>query len=258
MSWEAAAIQAGGQIFSSLAPNLFGNSGPGFNEQLNNQKEAWKQHSLYTNYYGIQDRVAGAVKAGKEHGLHATALLGVQPSGGGSFSAGYDTKPDPDFASMGQGIARAANAYRTGVQRKLDDLALEKAQLSNDYLKVQIAGAQKAITNTGSIPSAPMDDRITTAASGNIGDLLKRWKSDRIGIDNGINPLHKIAVNQDGDPIPVLNTDVVGDNEIMMLVDYITTTLKDQSYAKAKTIGKGVWRDLKRYARKIPWGYPAK
>jgi hypothetical protein len=154
-----ATLAAGGGFLSSLGTigsfasglgslasglGLGGNKGPGINEQINHSLRHQKESARINNYSALDYRYQFA----KDRGLHPAAVLGVPASGGSSFSGSYNDRTI-DLAQMGQGVDRALNAGRTGVQRKLDDLALEKAQLSNDYLRTQIAGAQKAITRTG-------------------------------------------------------------------------------------------------------------
>lgn len=86
----------------------------------------------------------------KKYGIHPLTMLGMpSASNGGFFMDGARPKKGIDLEAMGQGIDRMANVGRSNVQRELDKLALEQAQLSNDYLRVQIAGAQKAIATSG-------------------------------------------------------------------------------------------------------------
>lgn len=104
----------------------------------------------------------------KKHGIHPLTMLGAPAYSGPSIQMnGAKEKPGVDFNALGQGIDRLANVGRNQTQRKLDELALEQASLSNDYLRVQIAGAQKAITQSGaSAPFGNMD------SSGNASPLL--------------------------------------------------------------------------------------
>jgi hypothetical protein len=117
--------------------------GPGFMTQLNDQRRA--QHKLNMGQYN------DIIKGSEMLGLHKSAMLGIPTNNG--MTASYNSNNGFDFEALGQGVDRAANAGRTGVQRKLDDLAVEHAQLSNDYLAIQIAGAKKAITGTAAVPS---------------------------------------------------------------------------------------------------------
>lgn len=117
---------------------------------------------------------AGAEKAG----LHPLAVMGISPASGGNFYLdGGQEKKGIDLQAMGQGIDRMANAGRTGIQRKLDDLALEQAQLSNDYLRVQIAGAQKAIAKSGA--TTPMGG---ADLAGNASSRLPLKPSDLVEV----------------------------------------------------------------------------
>lgn len=106
----------------------------------------------------ITDHWDSTMASAKKHGIHPLAALGVNPASGPMIPQQSGSR-GIDLAQMGQGIDRAANAGRSAVQRKLDALALEQAQLSNDYLRVQIAGAQKAISNTASSVPLSAGDR---------------------------------------------------------------------------------------------------
>jgi hypothetical protein len=143
MSWQLAS-QFAGNLVGSVGQSLFGQDGPSVGEQQNNSLKYLKDSIKLQNNEAIQQRVAAA----KATGLHPLSVLGANVNGGATFQTSSKEKPNIDFAALSQGIDRAANANRTSIQRKLDTLALEKAQLSNDYLRTQIAGAQKSIANT--------------------------------------------------------------------------------------------------------------
>jgi hypothetical protein len=117
-----------------------GKKGPTAYEAALAGVNAEKERALQLPRYIVQ----GAKKAG----LHPLAVMGTSTPI--SVSAGYNGDKGVDFAQMGQGIDRALNAGRSATQRKLDELAVEKAGLENDYLRTQIAGSQKAIAGTGS------------------------------------------------------------------------------------------------------------
>ena len=105
------------------------------------------------------------VKGAKKAGLSPLAVLGTQPIGSPTVSVGgSDNSFNP--AEIGQGVSRALNAGRSAVERKMDDLLLEKAQLENDFLKTQIAGSVRAITNTGG--TVPISSSPSTGTGGNV------------------------------------------------------------------------------------------
>jgi hypothetical protein len=150
-----AGIGAAAQGIGSLASSfgLGNDEGPGFMEQRNNNEALLKDQTIWNNYEAPQYRVAAAVKSGKEYGLHPLSLLGVQPVGGNTSTYVDGGANNVDMAQLGQGIDRALNSGRTQTQKRLDELALEKAELSNDYLEVQIAGAKRSIANSGASPT---------------------------------------------------------------------------------------------------------
>lgn len=139
----ATIASAGSKILSSFG---FGGSKkdktPSIEEQLQAQRASQRELDVERPSWIRQ----GAEKAG----LHPLAVMGISPASGGNFYLdGGQEKKGVDFNALGQGIDRLANVSRTQRQKELDDLAVEQAKLSNDYLRVQIAGAQKAIATTG-------------------------------------------------------------------------------------------------------------
>jgi len=201
--------------------------------------------------------VAGAKKAG----LHPLSLLGSSAMQSPSFSANYD-KQGPDLAAMGQGIDRALNAGRSGMQRKLDELAIEKAGLENDYLRTQIAGSQAAIARTAATPylddSSEKGSGYRIAGTGSLADVLKSTTINKMGIDDGLAPRHKMIVDRDGQTFPVLNTEVTGDNEVLMLHDYVARTIPEMFNNQLRRSGRDIkryWKNSKKWFKKKPRGY---
>ena len=121
---------------------LGGDDGPGFTEQKNMAQDFTASQ--------IRAKMLGsarfATEAGKKYGLHPTVLLGQGGGQSATFQSGGGKSWNP--AEIGQGVDRALNAGRSATQRKLDELALEKAGLENDYIRTQIAASQKAISGT--------------------------------------------------------------------------------------------------------------
>jgi hypothetical protein len=249
-----AGISAAGSFASGLgsiasAFGLGGNDGPSFRTQLNDSIVAQNEHM----HYGA----LRAIRSGKQLGLNPLTLLGKSPING--FTAQYNSpQKGPDLEALGQGIDRAANAGRSMIQRKLDEEALEHARLQNDYLKTQIAGSQIAIANTGAtVPvGTGIGSKHANSPDRNEGfsaDALKRVKSDRPGFEDGIAQKHKLVMDDRGDPIRVLNTDVVGDNEILMLQDALVNTFPDMARNEIRALLKTVlgapgrrWKKIKK------------
>ncbi len=123
----------------------------------------------------IMNRTKAYKDAGAKHGFHPLALMGNIPTSsyssylpdqGRKFSKSADLVSD-----LGQGVARAVAVGKNSAQRRLDDLAIENAELSNDYLQVQIAGAQRALTNQALPPPVEIIPDLQTA--GRSGDTGK-------------------------------------------------------------------------------------
>ena len=150
-----------------------GNKGPGAREIRNHTINALTDQAKINNY----DALAYRAEFARDHGLHKLAVLGVPPGNASAhFQAGGNDRT-LDLAQMGQGVDRALNAGRAGIQRKLDDLALEKAQLSNDYIRAQIANSQAAAAKTAS--TIPVGNRGLDGAS---SDRLPLQPSDLVDI----------------------------------------------------------------------------
>lgn len=232
----------------SLASGL-GLGGKGSNWK--GMRSGYEMQREYSNY-AAQDALTNEKRRlrhlQKDIGLHPLSVVGTGNSySAPSVSVGGSSDNGVNFAEMGQGVDRAVNAGRSAVQRKLDELALEKAQLSNDYLRTQIAGSQKALlaNNSGAVPPVlPVSPRGSSQSAGNasgaVGDILKNWRSQQVGIADGIAPRHKYMIGTDGNKTRVLNTDVVGDNEILMAWDALISTMPDEMMNLLKRSYKNV------------------
>ena len=126
---------------------------------LGGKKNSWKQlrsqYDMQREYTikGYEDKRKDIASTAEYLGLHPLSVIGAPSVSGPAFSVGE--KAGPDMRALGQGIDRAINAGRDRTQKELDNLAVEKAKLSNDYLRTQIAGAQQQIAkNSGSAPLA--------------------------------------------------------------------------------------------------------
>lgn len=125
----------------------------------------------------IMTDIGAKMSASKKWGIHPLSMLGLPSTAQGASAYVDGGSSGVDLEAMGQGIDRMANAGRGHVQRKLDELALEQATLSNDYLRVQIAGAQKAIASAGA--TIPMDN---SSASGNYSPRMPLNQSPGVSI----------------------------------------------------------------------------
>jgi len=191
--------------------------------------------------------ISARVEAAKRAGLHPLSVLGIQPSGSMTSVTGGDSF---DPASIGQGIDRALNAGRNSIDRKIQEQQLEKLKAETDYVKSQTAGSVKAIMDTGAVPS--MDSSLSRASGAGQGitDYLKHRKINRVGLEDGIAPKHKVMVDRGGNPIRVLNTEQVGDNEILMLADALTATFPDMARGLIASLYRGSKKKLQKISKK--------
>lgn len=165
--------------FLSGASSFLGGLGIGGGEKRPRYRDA-----LEAQMWAQRNHVNTAMELSKKHKIHPLTMLGM-PSVG-SPTAYVPGSSGPDLNAMGQGIDRMANAGRSDIQRKLDELALEQASLSNDYLRVQIAGAQKAIAQSGA--TVPYGSKGLAGVSSSrlpldANDLVEVLKDEQIAKD---------------------------------------------------------------------------
>lgn len=181
-----------GTAIGAVAGGLLGGFGGGSTKSSNPvmstaQINAAGDSTRVNNYEALRGRLWAATEYGKEYGINPLTALGAPVISGNPVEITGAEKHNPngvDVREIGQGVERAVNAYRGKVQRQLDELALEKAQLSNDYLRTQIAGAQKAISSTASNPSFPTSSSLDVVPSVN-SDRIRNVKSESVSHKKG-------------------------------------------------------------------------
>lgn len=107
--------------------------------------------------HGIQWRVADAVAAG----LHPLAALGAAGAAYSPQPIKLDPAVDPGGwrSRMGQNLSRSIHATAEWSTRQLDKLAVERAVLENDLLKVQIEREARRVMQP-SFPPAAVNSQI--------------------------------------------------------------------------------------------------
>lgn len=144
MPITAAGVAAAGSFLSG-ASSFLGGLGIGGGEKRPRYRDA-----LQAQMYATGNDIDTKIKKAKEHGIHPLTMLGVP--GVNAPSAYVPGNKGPDLNAMGQGIDRMANFGRTQLSREIDEANLEQVKLSNDFMRVQIAGAQQAIAKSGQTP----------------------------------------------------------------------------------------------------------
>ena len=145
-----------------------GDDGPGFQEQLNNQRVALRDLT--------RQSYAEKMRAAKKYGIHPLTMMGtgsIQPSApvysGGGSNMGQN---------IGEAISRGASQYLTGKESsELNALTLERAKLENDLLRSQIT----SINNPARAGSAYSNDQRVL----NLPDENIRRKQDERGLTAG-------------------------------------------------------------------------
>lgn len=159
----------------------------------------------------------------RELGIHPLSMLGIPSSGVPSLPlSGGDGGGSDRLAAaseMGQGISRAVAAYATREEREMakasSALTLENQQLQNERLRSEIAlmhapGSPPGISGVGS-------------------DADARYPAQShmpVGFGNS-GPLYKKGYDEHGNPVRVLNEDVIGDSDFLQTVAALGYSLPD-------------------------------
>jgi hypothetical protein len=152
---SSALISTGGNLLGGL---LGGKKGPGFRQQLNDNRTM--QSKL--NRGDIADKMWAA----KQYKIHPLTMLGTQlPNisspvyqGGGGRSDGQN---------IAAAITKGASDYFTGkVNEKMNNLALERAELENELLRSQITSINNPAATAGTAYSN--DQRVLNVPDENV------------------------------------------------------------------------------------------
>jgi hypothetical protein len=152
-----AGVQAAGSLASAFG--LGRDKGPGFTEQKNHSAQLIESN----NRAHIKSLVGGALA----NGIHPLAALGISPSG--------TTVPQYDTSSInGQNIGRAVGSAIAGFkQNKLQELAVERAELENDLLRSQISNVNNQPGDAPNPLGAPSTGSFKTYADENTSRYSK-------------------------------------------------------------------------------------
>lgn len=122
----------GGALISAGSQVIGGLLGSGKNNHAGRDQ---RQAISYANRSAILDKVAAAKEAGISplYALGAPTISATSQVGEGGGNGLGQT-----LAGMGQDIGRAVAAQQTDLERKVQQLTLDKAALENDYLRAQI------------------------------------------------------------------------------------------------------------------------
>jgi hypothetical protein len=173
MVWQAIAGQVAGSAASSLINKgigkIFGDDGPGRTELRN---MAIQDHKEF-----IRADYSTKKEWGERNGIHPLVMLGSSPPQlsapvyrGGEQSTGQN---------IGEAVGRGVSQAITGsTQKKMNDLALERAKLENDLLRTQITSVNDPVRKAGSAYSNAQ--RVIDMADENI-----HRKTDERGLTAG-------------------------------------------------------------------------
>lgn len=208
----SALISAGGNILSGLS-GFFGGEEKG--PSLQEQSQLARKHEIQS----FDDRIRSLEK----HGINKMMALGMNPASGGMQfqfgGSGDSVSKSQALSEMGQGISRAASAFDSSSERELKKLTLASAaadvegkHLENARLRSELAlmnGAGPMPTFSGPVP------RVV------------------------------VGYDADGRVVRTTNPDL-GDNEFLMMHDYLTRTLPDDVKNMAGRTRDSVMSSLRR------------
>lgn len=144
MSWLAAAVGFG--ALTSLAGGIMGTK----SAKSQAQKNADYQREF------AQHGIRWAVEDAKQAGIHPLAALGAQ---GKSFQPVYvDQKMDYGLSNMGQNVQRAASAFKSVDEKKLESLGVQMAEQELMKKKLEVMGLRSDILRQNSLPASPGAD----------------------------------------------------------------------------------------------------
>lgn len=126
MNWLPA-IAAGAEIAGDLW---------GAHENRKSAREAADRNEALQREFA-QNGIRWRVEDAKRSGLHPLFALGANVPTASPVAVG-DTSSGESFSRMGQSISRAIGATRTGQERLMATLSLDRAKLENELLRTQI------------------------------------------------------------------------------------------------------------------------
>lgn len=155
------------------------------------------------------------MEAAKSLGIHPLAMLGMPTSGSPSmpFSSPEGSKLD-SFAAGGADLSRALSAGMTTTEK-----------LQERLLLAQIQGQEIDNATRASILAKSQQPGNPPAGS-TLNDRLMSMVHNRLGVADGVMPISRVGVDDEGVPMRVYN-DELGDNEVLMGVHALRYTFPD-------------------------------
>lgn len=152
----------------------------------------------------------------KQHGIHPLHMMGLPSTSQAAPSVVSSGRDYSSFAMAGSDIARSLMAGQSNMER-LQERLLE-AQIEGQEIDNVSRASQVARTNAmpGSPPSGLM-----------LGERLQSIPHSGLGISRGVHPLHTVAIDEDGNPVRLFNSEDLGDNDIAQLLHTMRYTLPD-------------------------------
>lgn len=199
---------------------------------------------------------SAAVEGFRAAGIHP--LFGLTGTSGVTAMPSYSTPADsggPNFAQVGQGIARAATAFTGRAERAIAEksaqLGLENQELQNQRLRSEIGLMNQPGRGPG-LTSAPGMDGQPDSSLARAKQLISQMDTP-LGRTQGAFPLHKTAFDEQGNAIRMFNEEDLGDNDIAQIAHLLRYTLPDYAHNFGRKIAKKIRNRSRDYDRSNPY-----
>lgn len=199
-SWASLA----GPALDFAAGLLGGGSSGASKEARHIQYDTWQMNKDMA-YNGVQRRVEDAKKAG----VNPVVALGMNPYQGSvaQFAGDINSRSIAgDLARAGSDISRSIAASQDRESRALTKIT-SRQMIEKNQAEIDLLNSQRRQIDSQIAPAVPTNVSKVKAA---LADL-----PTPLGYDDGLEGWERLTYDQKGNPMAVLNNDVVGDNEFI-------------------------------------------
>lgn len=199
---------------------------------------------------------SAAVEGFRAAGIHP--LFGLTGTSGVTAMPSYSTPADnggPNFAQVGQGIARAATAFAGRAERAIAEksaqLGIENQELQNQRLRSEITLMNQPGRGPGltSVPGLPGQGDSSLARAKEMISLM----DTPYGRKQGAHPLHKSAYDENGNVIRMFNEEDLGDNDLAQIAHFLRYTMPDHLHNFGRGVAKKIRNRSRDYDRSNPY-----
>lgn len=183
-----------------------------------------------------QQEFDGRMESAQKHGIHPLMMLGASTSSPSpvAVSSGGSGRDFSSIAQAGTDLSRAITGGQTKMER-LQERLLETQITGQEIDNVMRASQVRTANQVGNPPE-----------SSSLAERLLDYKTNRTGYGDSVAGIHKIGMDESGNPIRVYNTDELGDNEVAQALHALRYTFPDYIHGN---VTKPLARPLARFFR---------